>query len=48
MVFDMVRHILKDGTEVKDITGHVVKMDDARAVYVLLDHIKEKKQGDRK
>ena len=37
-----VRHILKDGSEIHDITGHVVKMDDAQVVYALMDRINEK------
>lgn len=29
----MVYHILKDGTVKRDITGHVVKIEDAVQVY---------------
>ena len=36
-----VTHILKDGTVLQDITGHVGKMEDARATYALLDKINE-------
>ena len=32
-------HRLKDGTQLDDISGHVVKMDEAKAVYALLDKI---------
>lgn len=43
----MVRHFLKDGTQVKDIKGHIVKIKDAKAAYALMDEIntvrKEKK-----
>lgn len=39
----MIRHILKDGTVLDDITGHVVKMEDARVVYELLDKINEER-----
>lgn len=35
----MIYHILKDGTRVDDITGHVVKMSDAEALYTLIDTI---------
>ena len=28
-----VYHVLKDGSTVKDITGHVVKMADAETLY---------------
>lgn len=46
----MIRHVLKDGTELSDITGHIVRMKDAEQFYSLLDEInsenrKEKKHG---
>lgn len=34
-----VIHILKDGSIVKDITGHVVRMEDASPLYQLIDKI---------
>lgn len=34
-----VIHILKDGSIVKDITGHVVRMEDAEPLYQLIDTI---------
>ena len=34
-----VIHILKDGSVLKDITGHVVKMEDASPLYQLIDSI---------
>jgi hypothetical protein len=34
-----VIHILKDGSIVEDITGHVVQVEDAEAVYRLIDSI---------
>ena len=40
----MVRHILKDGTVVQDITGHTVKRKDAETVYQLLERINERKK----
>lgn len=39
-----VINILKDGTIVKDLTGHIVKMDDVPAVYQLIDTINHKHQ----
>ena len=36
-------HILKDGTILTDISGHVVKMEDARTVYALMDKMNERK-----
>lgn len=34
-----VVHILKDGSIVKDITGHVVRVEDAGPLYQLIDSI---------
>ena len=41
----MVRHILKNGKTVSDIRGHVVKEQDAKTVYALLDIINENIQA---
>ena len=38
----MIVHILKDGTKLTDISGHVVKLKDAKAVYDLMDKINQK------
>ena len=38
----MIKHILRDGTVLNDITGHVVKVEDAKTVYVLMDKINDK------
>lgn len=35
-------HILKDGSQVEDITGRVVKMDDADTLYSLIREINRK------
>lgn len=45
-----VVHILKDGSVVQDITGRVVRMEDADALYKLLDNINRKRsrQGVRR
>lgn len=40
-----VIHILKDGSIVRDITGHVVRMEDAEPLYQLIDTIN--RQGSR-
>lgn len=37
-----ILHILKDGTELEDITGHVVRMEDAKDVYAIIDRINKK------
>lgn len=38
-----VIHILKDGTQLKDITGHVIRMTDAESFYSLLDAVNKRK-----
>lgn len=44
----MIRHILKDGTELSDISGHMVRGEDADPVYQLLRRSKnESSQSDR-
>lgn len=37
----MVRHVLKDGSVVKDISGLIVKVQDAQALYTLMMKINE-------
>lgn len=37
-----VVHILKDGTIVKDITGHVVRVEDASALYEYMRSVNKK------
>lgn len=39
-----VIHILKDGSEVEDITGRVVKVDDAGTLYSLIREINRKSE----
>lgn len=39
----MVYHILKDGTKVNDITGHVVRIEDAPALYELMASLSKRK-----
>ena len=38
-----VIHILKDGSRVEDITGHIVKVSDAEPIYRLMADINSKK-----
>lgn len=38
-----VVHILKDGSVLNDITGHVVKVEDAAPLYDLIDSINQGK-----
>jgi hypothetical protein len=40
----MIRHHLKDGTVLEDITGHVVKKEDVPMAYALIDQINEERQ----
>lgn len=40
----MVYHVMKDGTIKKDITGHVVKIQDAEQVYDLISTIESKSE----
>lgn len=40
----MIRHILKDGTEVEDITGKVIKADEFETLYQVISKIQEKEQ----
>ena len=45
----MVIHYLKDGTRVEDITGHVVRVQEAEVVYNLMDQInREVSSNERK
>lgn len=37
-----VINILKDGSTVEDLTGHVVRIEDARALYQMIDTINRK------
>ena len=37
-----VIHILKDGTRLDSIRGHVVRMEDAEQAYMVLDAINRK------
>lgn len=39
----MVIHILKDGTRLDDIAGHIVRIRDAETVYKLMDEINKKR-----
>ena len=40
----MVIHVMRDGSQVKDITGHVVKMQDAKMIYTLISKINERRK----
>lgn len=38
----MVKNILKDGTVLADMTGHVVKKEDAPMVYQIIEQMQRK------
>lgn len=40
----MIYHVMKDGTVKKDISGHVVKREDVREVYQVLESVKVKSE----
>ena len=40
----MVTHVLKDGTVLKDITGHVVKREDVPMIYSLVEQMNSERQ----
>lgn len=44
----MVVHVLKDGTVLDDITGHVVKKEDVPTVYALIERLNEHSQKEEK
>lgn len=37
-----VTHVLRDGTVLNDISGKIVKVKDAKQVYVLIEKINER------
>ena len=43
----MVKNILKDGTEISDLTGHIVRQKDAENFYTLLDAINNKNRKEK-
>lgn len=44
----MVYHILKDGSRPKDITGHIVKMDEVPLAYEILKSIERRRTNEKK
>jgi hypothetical protein len=42
----MVIHILRDGTRLDDISGHIVKGQEAEAVYNLMNKFSEEQSND--
>jgi len=44
----MVKHVLKNGQTVQDITGHVVKQEDVPSAYALLGQGKKETENESK
>ena len=44
----MVTHVLKDGTRLDDVTGHVVRFQDAEVVYNLMIEINRRRKDETK
>ena len=40
----MIRHHLKDGTVLDDITGHLVKKEDVPMAYALIDQMNHERE----
>lgn len=38
----MIRHVLKDGSEVSDITGYVIRIEDHEDLYKIIDGLNQK------
>ena len=43
----MIIHILKDGTRLDDITGHIVRIQEAETVYKLMDSINRRADNEK-
>ena len=43
----MITHILRDGTRLKDISGHIIRHDQADAVYMLINQINKDKGNEK-
>lgn len=41
-----IRHVLKDGTALKDITGHQITRKDNPRVYEILERMNERRKKD--
>lgn len=44
----MIIHILKDGTRLEDISGHIVRIQEAETVYKLMDSINSGRANNEK
>jgi hypothetical protein len=39
-----IKHILKDGTVLKDITGHIVKKEEVPTAYALIELMRKERR----
>ena len=44
----MVKHILKDGTVLKDIKGHKITREQAPMIYKVLEQVRKEKPHEQK
>ena len=43
----MVIHILKDGTRIDDLTGHVIRQEDAKGIRAIIEEIERRINGNQ-
>lgn len=41
----MIKHVLKDGTEVADISGYVIKAEQFPVLYEIINRIQQKEDS---
>lgn len=44
----MIRHHLRDGTVLTDITGHVVRKEDVPIAYALIDRMNNERESEKR
>ena len=44
----MIRHHLKDGTVLEDITGHIVRKEDVPIAYSLIDQMNSEREREKR
>ena len=44
----MIRHHLRDGTVLTDITGHVVRKEDVPIAYALIDRMNNEREREKR
>ena len=43
----MIRHILRDGTQLNDVEGHIIKQTEIKTIYQLIEAINERKSNEK-